>query len=84
MSAFKEVLTVLTGEEPPFELTDVMSSSEIDDDTHDLLQDWCATNSKPKWATGLSMIEAADVIVEGAIENGNLYLYRGNWEKYNE
>jgi hypothetical protein len=36
------------------------------------LQDWCSLNARPEWATGLSMIEAAELIVRGAIENGNI------------
>lgn len=36
------------------------------------IQDWCADNAKPPWATGLSMLEAAELIVSLAIENGNI------------
>ncbi len=36
------------------------------------LQDWCSVNAKPEWATGLSIIEAAERIVQEAVDNANI------------
>ena len=71
-SPFKEALVAITGKEPPFDLTGIYESRHISDDIIDDLQAWCADNSNPHWATGLSMLEAADLIVDGAIENANI------------
>jgi hypothetical protein len=41
-------------------------------DSVDALQNWCADNAPRPWMTGLGIIEAAELLVAGAIENGNL------------
>jgi hypothetical protein len=68
---FAEALQTITGSEPPFGLSSTGTTGMIDEDMT-TLQDWCAVHAQPHWATGLSMIEAAELIVAGAIENGNI------------
>lgn len=68
---FREALAAVVGKEPPeyvrgFGLRE-MTGKQVSD-----LQDWCSVNARPEWATGLSMIEAAELIVEGAVENANI------------
>jgi hypothetical protein len=46
-------------------------ASEMGDEVIDL-QDWCSDNAQPDWATGLSMIEAAELIVSQALDNDNI------------
>lgn len=69
---FAEALESVIGIRPPFDLDHVFSSSDICDDVFIKLQDWCALHARPSWATGISMIEAADIIVDGAICNSNI------------
>lgn len=58
---------------PPYiNLVGVYQSSELDDDTFSDLQVWCAANSSVEWLVGISMIEAADTMVDEAIKNGNI------------
>jgi hypothetical protein len=68
---FKEALESLTGKKlpmrvPPFKASRMSGGKQYQ------LQEWCVDNANPPWATGLSMIEAAELIVQGAIENGNI------------
>ena len=53
-------------------LENVINSSELDDETSDRLYDYCCLHARPAWATGESMIAAADLIVERAFDNANL------------
>jgi len=67
----REALQALCGAEPPA----FVQGWDINDLTEDQvqeLQDWCSLNARPEWATGLSMMEAAVLIVEGAVENNNI------------
>jgi len=67
---FREALKVLIGKEPPMEVPPY-GSHDMDDEVL-RLQDWCAEHARPSWATGLSMIEAAELIVDQALENANI------------
>ncbi len=68
---FREALQAVVGKAPPAYVKGFglggLTGKQVSD-----LQDWCSLNARPEWATGLSMIEAAELIVEGAIENGNI------------
>lgn len=68
---FREALLAVVGKEPPAFVkgfgTQGLSDPQIQE-----LQDWCSLNARPHWATGLSMMEAAELIVAGAIENANI------------
>lgn len=68
---FKEALESLTGKKLPMRVPR-FKASRMSDENQYKLQEWCVDNAQPPWATGLSMIEAAELIVQGAIENGNI------------
>ena len=73
---FRDVLYSLVGVEPPKFVIDQVFSNEFTDDEITELQEWCVDNlgeRQPSWATGLSMIESADLIIKGAFENGNIF-----------
>jgi hypothetical protein len=53
-------------------LKDIIHSSNLDDEVYFRLQDYCGRRAKPVWATGESIIHAANLIVERAFENANL------------
>jgi hypothetical protein len=36
------------------------------------LQEWASMNSRPYWATGFGIVEAAELLVATAVENGNI------------
>ena len=67
---FREALHAIIGGYPPMEVP-LYSASEMGDEVLEL-QDWCASNARPEWATGLSMIEAAELIVQQALDNANI------------
>lgn len=68
---FREALQFVVGKEPPAYVKGFGIEGLTDSQLTEL-QDWCSLNARPEWATGLSMIEAAELIVKGAIENGNI------------
>lgn len=73
LSPLKDAISALTGRRVDLNLQGVYDWSDIDsDDLREELQDWCSLHAKPHWATGLSMIEAAELIVSSAVENGNI------------
>jgi hypothetical protein len=67
---FRDALKAIIGKYPPM-MVPPYSTSAMGDEVIEL-QDWCADNARPQWATGLSMIEAAELIVDQAIENANI------------
>jgi hypothetical protein len=67
---FQEALKTIVGKDPPM-LVPPYGSKAMGDEVLDL-QDWCSDNARPEWATGLSMIEAAELIVDQALENANI------------
>ena len=72
-SPFKEAIEALTGGTPKgVDLEGVYSQSELSDEDFTKLQDWCSCNSATWWATGISMIDAAESIVADAISNANI------------
>lgn len=36
------------------------------------LQDWCSDHARPEWATGISILEAAEDLVIDAVNNGSI------------
>jgi hypothetical protein len=69
------VLPLMTGRDnfPIAEnLENILYSKDSDDETLSRLCDYCNLHPKPAWATGESIIDAADLIVERAFENTNL------------
>jgi hypothetical protein len=53
-------------------LEDILVSKELPDQAISRLQDYCSLRANPAWATGESIIDAADLMVERAVENGNI------------
>lgn len=72
-----DALLAITGVEPPDYVRGLYSASHLEDRV-DELQSWCSENARPHWATGLSMLEAAELIVGGAVENANIPPERGD------
>ena len=68
---FREALRAIIGKYPPMHVPP-FGSREMGDAVIEL-QDWCSYNANPDWATGLSMIEAAELIVDQALENANIH-----------
>ena|ERR1700748_2929637 len=67
----REALKVLCKKEPPeyvkgYDIKNLTGFQVME------LQDWCSINAHPEWATGLSMLEAAEMIVQSAIDNANI------------
>lgn len=68
---FREALEALVGQEPPayvvgYSLNDIPPTDRL------ALQDWCSVHGRPAWVTGIGVIEAAELLVLSAIENGNI------------
>jgi hypothetical protein len=68
----EEALIAITGKKPPFDLRKIKRSGELEEALAIALTDWCSLNANPCWATGTSILEAANLLVERALENGNL------------
>jgi hypothetical protein len=73
-SPLREAIATITGEEPPLDLCPpgVHSTEGMHEDTVLLLQDWCAEHARPKWATGLWVLDAAEDCVRQAVDNANI------------
>jgi hypothetical protein len=67
----REALKGLVRKEPP-DFVKGYDLKQLTDQQMLALQDWCSLNVRPQWATGLSVIEAAELMVAGAVENGNI------------
>ena len=66
-----DALFAITGMEPPKYTHGLYLSESLEDKAVDL-QDWCADNARPSWATGLGVLEAAELLVQQAVENANI------------
>lgn len=71
-----EAIAGIVGKVPPFHLDGIWQSKDIPDPIAAQLQDWCCNEvDKTRhlhWATGGSVIEAAELLLDRAIENANL------------
>ena len=67
-----EAIEAVVGERPPLETVGAYTFNDLSQSDQDWLQDWCSERARPCWAAGLSMIEAAELIVEQACENANI------------
>lgn len=68
-----ETLKELTGVEPPGFCKGVHMCSQLEnDELVDILQSWCLQHAKPVWSSGIGLLEAAEKIVEAAVENGRI------------
>jgi hypothetical protein len=89
---FRDALEVLIGAIPLIigannfplweKLEGVNSWRELDGETISKLQDFCCKNASPAWATGESIIDVADFIVERAFENGNLKIVEEKGKRF--
>ncbi len=71
--AFRDCLYQLCGGLlPPDDLIPEQSWSALDDDRSHKLQDWVSMHIGFPWGTGIGTLEAIDVMVTVAEDNGNL------------
>lgn len=76
-SPLRKALQVVTGELFHDMLKGVYEFNDIaDPELQEELHEWCGYHARPDWATGLSMIEAAELIVRQAVENANIHDFR--------
>jgi hypothetical protein len=68
----REALYALTLAEPPEFITNQWWLGELLQSEVEALQQWCVNHARPSWATGISIMEAADRLVQEALDNGNL------------
>lgn len=69
---FSDAIEALVGEKPPLETQCAFDFNDLCESDKEWIQDWCSERASPHWATGLSMIEAAELIVAQAVENCNI------------
>ena len=67
----RDALKVVCGAEPPQFVRGHTTKGYTDQELQEL-QDWCSVNCKPEWGTGIGALEAAEHIVEVAVENANI------------
>lgn len=68
----REALRVTCGGEEPPQFVRGYTVKTLTDEQVMELQDWCSVNCKPEWGTGIGALEAAEHIVEMAVENANI------------
>ena len=66
-----QALWAITGKIPPDFVTGC-DFRGLTDQQMVKLQDWCASNARFNWMTGIGVMEAAEKLVDSAIENGNI------------
>lgn len=71
-SPLREALSVVCGGAEPPEFVQGCRFDALTDAQKMELQDWCSVHCKPSWATGIGALEAAEHIVNCAIENANI------------
>ena len=72
---FRDAVRVLAGTEPP-DYVRGWSSADLTDEDVVALGDWLGLEHCQRhlpWATGTGLIEAAEHLVDSALENGNLW-----------
>jgi hypothetical protein len=69
---FKEAIIHLTQSIPDINLDGIYYSEELSDEDFAKLQDWIGMNQPVPWATSIGMIEMADMMVQEAVDNGNI------------
>jgi hypothetical protein len=67
----RKVLRAMTGKKPP-KFVKGYNYDNLTDMQHQELQDWAATNARPRWLTGIGLIEAAERQVKEAVDNANI------------
>lgn len=74
----REVLKLLCGKAPP-KFVVGYDYSNLTDNQHEALHNWCSYNARPYWSTGIALAEAAEKIVEEAVSNGNIPPKGSKW-----
>lgn len=71
---FMDALWHVVRRKPPAFCRGIYHSSELSEEDFERLQDWCAhvVHTRVHWATNLSCIDAADLIVNEAVDNANI------------
>ncbi len=67
----REALRTLCWAEPP-RFVRGYDLDNLSDREKTLLQNWAGEHARPEWATSLGMLDAAELIVRQALENGNI------------
>jgi hypothetical protein len=68
----REALSALCGGKEPPAFVRGHTTQGLTDRQNEELQDWCSTNGRPEWATGIGIIEAAELLVAEAVNNDNI------------
>jgi hypothetical protein len=71
-SPFYDALVAITKSVPPIPMRGLYSSKELTDEEFEVVQDWAKDSAPIHWATGLSIIDCADLMVKSAVENANI------------
>lgn len=71
-SPLRDVLSAMTGETPPIDLTGVRDEGELNEADCATLLEWASDNAKPEYLTGAALLDTAAILV-------GVY-YRGNWD----
>jgi hypothetical protein len=72
---FYQALQQVSGSVPPEFMKTVTVPEyifEFSDESNDKLQTWAVNHSELIWSTGMGTIEAAILLVNSAIDNGNI------------
>jgi len=67
-----DALFAITGILPPAYTNGAFAARDLSEADMLDLQDWCGLHMRPDWSTGIGTLEAAELIVREAIDNGNI------------
>ncbi|MDP2683507.1 MAG: hypothetical protein Q8P20_00465 [bacterium] len=72
LSPLTEALYAITGVNPPIYTYGIFSISELENRIKEL-QEWCEENANPPWASGTSILNAAELLINSAVTEFNIY-----------
>lgn len=67
----RKVLRAMTRQEPP-DFVRGYSTTQLTEEEQQKLQDWAVNAVRPRWLTGIGLLDAADAQVAEAVSNGNI------------
>ena len=67
----RQVLRAMTGVQPPAFVSGY-DFDNLSDTQLQTLQDWAIMSVKPRWLTGIGLLDAAESQVQEAVDNGNI------------
>ena len=72
MTPLADALEAIIGKPAPDYISNSYNSADLTRTQQEKLEHWASYNARPFWATGGSIVDSANLMVERALENANL------------